>query len=47
MNYTNNNYLYYDLFPDDNDFNYSCEEVGCDKIREDHLNFLSTITINF
>ena len=41
------NYNYYDLFPEQDIFNMSCELVECDKVTENKLNILTTMKVNF
>jgi len=47
LNNSNYDYKYYDLFPDRDIFNMSCDEAVCDKIKENNLNLLTTIKVNF
>ena len=47
LDYSTVNYNYYDLFPEQNIFNMSCELVECDKVTENKLNILTTMKVNF
>mgnify|MGYP001221849286 FL=1 len=47
LDYSTVNYNYYDLFPEQDIFNMSCELVQCDKVTENKLNILTTMKVNF
>ena len=47
MNYSSIKYKYYDLFHETDIFELSCDEANCDNIKENKLNFLTTIKVGF
>ena len=47
LNYNKLSYLYYDLFPTEDIFDLSCDEIGCDTVKENSLIFLATVRYNF
>ena len=48
MDYSIDNYRYYDIFPISNVFENTCEsDQNCNKVKESKLNFLTTIKIGF
>ena len=46
-NYSTFKYYNYDLFPENDIFNMSCESIQCDKITENRLNLLTTVRVTF
>jgi len=47
VDYSTFKHYYYDLFPENDIFNLSCDLIQCDKVKENRLNFLTTIKVNF
>ena len=47
LDYSTVSYNYYDLFPEQDIFNMSCDLVQCDKVTENKLNILTTMNVNF
>ena len=47
LDYSTFKHYYYDLFPENDIFNSSCDLIQCDKVRQNRLNFLTTIKVNF
>ena len=43
----NFDFKYYDLFTDEDIFSMGCDDADCDKIKENQLNLLTTIRVNF
>jgi len=47
MNYSTLKYKYFDILPLEDIYDISCEDIGCDNVTENRLNFLTTIKIGF
>ena len=47
MNYSTIKYKYFDIFPLEDIYSLSCEDIGCDNVTENKLSFLTTLKIGF
>jgi len=47
MNYSTTKYKYFDIFPLEDIYNLSCDDIGCDNVTENKLSFLTTFKIGF
>ena len=47
MNYSTIKYKYFDIFPLEDIYSLSCEDIGCDNVTENKLSFLTTFKIGF
>ena len=47
MNYSITKYKYFDIFPLEDIYNLSCDDIGCDNVTDNKLSFLTTFRIGF
>tara|TARA_Y100001970_G_scaffold294232_2_gene448873 strand:+ start:2040 stop:3383 length:1344 start_codon:yes stop_codon:yes gene_type:complete len=47
MNYSTTKYKYFDIFPLEDIYNLSCDDIGCDSVTDNKLSFLTTFKIGF
>ena len=47
MNYNMISYMHHDIFPMMNTSNLSCDDVGCDTVRENNLTLQATVRYDF
>ena len=47
MNYNMISYMHHDIFPMLDTSNLSCDDVGCDTVRENNLTLQATVRYDF